>query len=92
MTEGQLIVQDPLVAVVRQLIDKARQRMALAVNAELTRLYWQIGRRIGTELLRGQRADYGKQEVAELACQLTVAFGLWQRVEGASAALPYAPC
>ena len=75
MTKRQLIVQDPLVAVERQLIDTARQRMALAVNAELTRLYWQIGRRIGIELLRGQRADYGKQEVAKLVRQLTVAFG-----------------
>ena len=60
MTKGQLTVQNPLVADVRQLIDTARQRVALAVNAELTRLYWQIGRRIGTELLQGQRADYGK--------------------------------
>ena len=75
MTKGTLIVQDPLIADVRQLIDTARQRVALAVNAELTRLYWQIGRRIGTELLQGQRADYGKQVVAELARQLTVDFG-----------------
>ena len=75
MTKGQLTVQNPLVADVRQLIDTARQRVALAVNAELTRLYWQIGRRIGTELLQGQRADYGKQVVAELARQLTADFG-----------------
>lgn len=75
MTKGQLTVQNPLVADVRQLIDTARQRVALAVNAELTQLYWQVGRRIGTELLQGQRADYGKQVVAELARQLTAYFG-----------------
>lgn len=75
MTKGQLTVQNPLVADVRQMIDAARQRVALAVNAELTQLYWQIGRRIGTELLQGQRADYGKQVMAELARQLTVDFG-----------------
>jgi len=57
------------------LIDAARQRVAQTVNAELTQLYWQIGRRIGTELLHGQRADYGKQVMAELARQLTADFG-----------------
>ena len=54
-------LQPPLLADVRELIDAARQRVAQAVNAELTQLYWQIGRRISTELLQGQRADYGKQ-------------------------------
>ena len=75
MNKGQLIIQDPLIADVRQLIDTARQRVALAVSAELIQLYWQIGSRIGTELLQGQRANYGKQVVAELARQLTVDFG-----------------
>ncbi len=65
----------PLLADVRQLIDAARQRVAQTVNAELTQLYWQIGRRISTELLHGQRADYGKQVMAALARQLTTDFG-----------------
>lgn len=65
----------PLLADVRQLIDAARHRVASAVNAELTQLYWRIGRRISTELLQGQRAEYGKQVVAELALQLTADFG-----------------
>ncbi|MDP3843861.1 MAG: DUF1016 N-terminal domain-containing protein [Oxalobacteraceae bacterium] len=64
-----------MLADVRHLIDAARQRVASAVNAELTQLYWQIGRRISTELLQGQRAEYGKQAVAELARQLTAEFG-----------------
>lgn len=65
----------PLLAQVRKLIDAARQRVASAVNAELTQLYWHIGRRISAELLQGQRGDYGKQVVAELARQLTAEFG-----------------
>lgn len=64
-----------LFAQVSQLIHAARQRVALAVNAELTQLYWHIGRRISAELLRGQRGEYGKQVVAELARQLTADFG-----------------
>lgn len=64
-----------LFADVRHLIDAARQRVASAVNAELTQLYWQVGRRINSELLQGQRAEYGKQVVAELARMLTTDFG-----------------
>ena len=45
-------LQPPLLANVHQLIDAARQRVAQAVNAELTQLYWQIGRCISTELLQ----------------------------------------
>ena len=66
---------NPLLAQVRQLIDAARQRVASAVNAELTQLYWHIERRISAELLQGQRGEYGKQVVAELARQLTAEFG-----------------
>lgn len=64
-----------LLADVRQLIDAARQRVASTVNAELTQLYWQIGNRVNVELLQGQRAQYGKQVVADLALQLTTEFG-----------------
>jgi len=65
----------PLLADVRQLIAAARQRVACTVNAELTQLYWHIGRRVSAEALQGQRGEYGKQVVAELARQLTADFG-----------------
>jgi hypothetical protein len=65
----------PLLADIRGLIDAARQRAAVAVNAELTMLYWQIGRRIRTESLQGQRAVYGKQVVAALSTDLTAEYG-----------------
>ena len=68
-------IASPLLAEVRQLIDAARQRVASVVNAELTQLYWHIGRRISAELLQGQRGEYGKQVVVELARQLTSDFG-----------------
>ena len=40
---------------IRQLIDAATQRAAVAVNAELTLLYWQVGKRIQTQILQGVR-------------------------------------
>lgn len=68
-------VPSPLLAEVRQLIDAARQRVASTVNAELTQLYGHIGPRIDAEALQGQRGEYSKQVVAELARQLTADFG-----------------
>ena len=64
-----------LAADIRQLIDTARQHAAAAVNAELTLLYWQVGRRIRQDVLGNQRADYGAAVVAALARQLTAAYG-----------------
>ena len=60
---------------IKTLISSAKQRAAVAVNAELTLLYWQVGQRINTEILKGERADYGKQVVANLSKQLTGVFG-----------------
>ncbi|SEB17117.1 PDDEXK nuclease domain-containing protein [Paraburkholderia sartisoli] len=65
----------PLLDEVRLLIKSARERAAIAVNAELTRLYWQVGRSIRAEVLRGTRAGYGQQVIASLARQLTAEYG-----------------
>ena len=53
------ITSQELFEEVRQLIDTAKQRAAIAVNAQLTLLYWHIGKRIQTELLEEQRGEYG---------------------------------
>jgi hypothetical protein len=66
---------DRLFQDIGQLIDAARQRAAVAVNAELTLLYWQVGQRIQTEVLQGQRAEYGKQVIRSLSQRLTQAYG-----------------
>jgi predicted nuclease of restriction endonuclease-like (RecB) superfamily len=60
---------------IRQLIDSAKQRAAVAINTEITQLYWQIGKSIQTEILQNQRAEYGKQVIATLSQQLTQTHG-----------------
>ncbi|MEL7223375.1 MAG: PDDEXK nuclease domain-containing protein [Cyanobacteria bacterium J06576_12] len=69
------LVNKGLFEEVRQLIDTAKQRAAIAVNAELTLLYWRIGERIRVELLEGQRGEYGKQVILGLSQQLTITYG-----------------
>lgn len=60
---------------VRALIRQTREGVAQAVNAALTLLYWQVGHRIRTEILKEQRADYGEQIVPTLSAKLVPEFG-----------------
>lgn len=65
---------------IRQLIEETRRSVAVAVNAGLTMLYWEVGRRINEEVLNHQRAEYGKQIIAELSERLTEEYGNgWSR-------------
>jgi predicted nuclease of restriction endonuclease-like (RecB) superfamily len=66
---------DPLLAEIRQLIEQTRASVATAVNAGLTMLNWRIGKRIGEEVLAGQRAEYGNRILAALSQELTAEFG-----------------
>ena len=52
-----------------------RQGVAVTVNAALTMLYWRIGKRINEEILKGGRAEYGKEIVVSLARQLEADYG-----------------
>jgi predicted nuclease of restriction endonuclease-like (RecB) superfamily len=60
---------------ISMLIQQSRQRVAITVNAELTMLYWNIGKHIKTEILNNKRAEYGKEIVVTLSKQLTGNFG-----------------
>jgi hypothetical protein len=60
---------------VRQMIEEARSTVAAAVNAGLTLLYWRVGRRVGQEILKGERAEYGAEIVSALGKQLTADYG-----------------
>jgi predicted nuclease of restriction endonuclease-like (RecB) superfamily len=72
---AQIPDDDRLLHDIGGMIDSARQRVAVRVNAELTMLYWGIGNRINDEVLRGDRAEYGAQVVARLAEGLTSRYG-----------------
>jgi hypothetical protein len=66
---------DTLHAELRSLIASSRQRLAGAVNAELTQLYWSVGQRLRTEVLGGARAGYGAKLLDQLGQQLASEFG-----------------
>ncbi len=64
-----------LVHDIRALIEQARTHVARVVNSGLAALYWQIGGRIHQEILKGERAEYGKKIVATLSPQLKKDYG-----------------
>ncbi|MBT3487375.1 MAG: DUF1016 domain-containing protein [Desulfobacula sp.] len=70
-----LLFDNSLSGEIKQLIQEAKQRVAVSVNIELTLLYWQVGKRISSEVLKNKRAEYGKKIISNLAQDLTRAFG-----------------
>ncbi len=60
---------------IKQLIEEARQTVAVAVNAATTILYWNIGNRIKIEVLENKRGEYGKEVVKTLSQELTQEYG-----------------
>lgn len=57
------------------LIEDGRQRIARAVNATLSFVYWKMGERIRIHILAKQRAAYGKKIIARLGAKLTRKYG-----------------
>lgn len=64
-----------LLADIRALIESARQNVAQTVNVEKTILYWQVGKRIRKDILKEERAEYGKAIVSTLSNKLAVEYG-----------------
>lgn len=60
---------------IKALIEESRQQLAVTVNATMTMLYWQIGKRVNQEILKDKRAEYGKEIVINLSIQLTSEYG-----------------
>ena len=64
-----------LLADLRDLIERTRLQVATTVNRELVGLYWQVGHRIGADLLDDGRAAYGEQIVSTLSRELIADYG-----------------
>ncbi len=64
-----------LVSSISQLIKESRARTAVTVNAEITLLYWKIGKYIKEDILKNNRADYGQKIIASISNKLTETYG-----------------
>jgi predicted nuclease of restriction endonuclease-like (RecB) superfamily len=75
VASGEAAAPADLVERVSSLVREAREAIASYANATLTMTYWQVGALIDTEVLGGERADYGSQILVSLAHELTDRFG-----------------
>lgn len=57
------------------IIEKTKTQVVVHANSALTIMFWQIGKRIQSEILENNRAEYGKQIVVSLSRELTSNFG-----------------
>ncbi len=57
------------------LIEQSRNQIAVVANSALTLLFWKVGKRISDEILNNERAEYGKQIVANISAQLEANYG-----------------
>lgn len=72
---GEKIYTTGFVSEIKTLIEQSKRNVALAINSEITALYWYVGNRINSEILQNERAEYGKQIVQSLSAQLEQEYG-----------------
>ena len=68
--------QNSLFVDIKTLIEQSKQQVAAAVNSAMTMLYWQIGKRIVSEIQTKDRSEiYGKEVVSKLCEDLSNEYG-----------------
>ena len=60
---------------VREMVLALRRTVAQSINSAQVVLYWKMGVRIRTDLLKEKRAEYGGEILQTLSAKLTVEFG-----------------
>jgi predicted nuclease of restriction endonuclease-like (RecB) superfamily len=58
-----------------RLIEQSQKQVATVANSTLTLLFWEVGNRIKNEILKNERAAYGKQIVSSVSTLLEVKYG-----------------
>ena len=71
MDASASIVSDGLLGDLRHLIASAKSQVVQTANSVLVSLYWNVGKRIRTEILNNERATYGKEIVSALSRELS---------------------
>ena len=79
--DNPVVDEKSLFTHVAKIIETRKRRAGILVNQEITLMYWEIGKYIGSVLLGNERAEYGKRIVASLSQQLAERYGKgFQRV------------
>ncbi|MCL2605038.1 MAG: PDDEXK nuclease domain-containing protein [Defluviitaleaceae bacterium] len=60
---------------ISSIIEKRKLRAQAQINNESVLMFWEVGKHIGSVLLGGERAEYGKRIVVTLSQQLQAKYG-----------------
>ena len=60
---------------ISEIISQAKSNAEVAVNSELVLLYWNVGRIIKTQILEGDKPEYGKGIIEKLSRDLVAEYG-----------------
>lgn len=72
---NNISLDNKLIHDIRQIVIESKNNAIQSVNSILTMMYWQIGDTINQDVLKNNRADYGKSIVVTLSRQLQAEFG-----------------
>lgn len=72
---NDIVKKEDLLSKISILIEQARKKVAITINQEMVVLYWNIGKTIKEEIIKSDRAEYGKQIVNSLSSQLIGRYG-----------------
>lgn len=72
---NNISLENKLIQDIRQIVIESKNNAIQSVNSILTMMYWQVGNTINQDILKNNRADYGKSIVATLSRQLQAEFG-----------------
>jgi predicted nuclease of restriction endonuclease-like (RecB) superfamily len=75
MKNGLKHREDVLLSDIRSIIYQTKEEVSTVITSNIAMMYWKIGRRVSSEILDNQRAEYGKQIVATLSRQLIIEYG-----------------
>ncbi len=57
---------------ITDIIKNARNKVEITVNSELVMLYWNVGKIIKTEILEGNKPEYGKSVIQNISQELVL--------------------
>ena len=72
---AKLINENILFEHISKIIETRKNRAGLYANREVTLMYWEVGHYIGSVLLGGERAEYGKQIFSTLSKKFVEKYG-----------------
>ncbi|MCL2640817.1 MAG: DUF1016 N-terminal domain-containing protein, partial [Phycisphaerales bacterium] len=70
-----MLPEQALFGEISALIEQSRRSIYAGANSVAVLLFWKIGQRVNSEILKSGRADYGKKIVVTLSRQLAEEFG-----------------